>query len=151
MSLILARYSLKRPVSVVALILLILAVVVGGVWYSQPALTEFEKLEDFRRFALEHGLHFHSGAGNSEKYFDSFYVADRPLNIEDITPLRHSQCGQTPAWRGILWVAARDSEHSPHHFLYLESIGGHYHLWGNLVVAGDPELLDRVEQLCRQR
>jgi hypothetical protein len=150
MSLILALFPLKRPVWVGASILLILAVVAGGLWYTQPTPVQFEKLEDFKRFALEHGLHFHSGAGNSEKYFDSFYVADRPLNIEDIAPLRHSQCGQMPAWRGILWVAARDSEHAPG-YTYAESIGGHYRLWGNLLVAGDPQLLDRVERLCRER
>lgn len=110
----------------------------------KPGAPHFETLEEFKRFAVRNGLFVHSGGSQPEAvYFDNFFVADHPVGLADL-PLTKTDCGLTPAWRGVIWVftLTHDSVHVQRSF-----ISGKRRQWGNLIVAGDEQLMDRLERL----
>jgi hypothetical protein len=81
--------------------------------------------------------------------FQSFFVAKHPLTgeqLDDIPTKR--QCGLTPAWRGIVWVANL-GDPAGCRCLSPDSIGGKWRIWGNVVVAGDESMMDTIEELYR--
>jgi hypothetical protein len=55
-------------------------------------------------------------------------------------------CGLTPAWRGILWVCQL-GDLGP----YPDLIGGKWRVWSKILVAGDEDLMDRIEQVYRNK
>jgi hypothetical protein len=59
-------------------------------------------------------------------------------------PLTKTDCGLTPAWQGIIWVVTLT--HRAGHVVP-RFIGGKWRQWGNLIVAGDEHLMDRLERL----
>jgi hypothetical protein len=108
--------------------------------------THFDNVHEFREFAVKNHLLLHpSGARGTVGAEDNFYVSDRPVSLEQLLSLTKHNCGLGSEWRGIIWVHG-DSRRS---YMWAESIGGHRRLWGNLLVAGDKKLLERVEELRR--
>jgi hypothetical protein len=75
------------------------------------------------------------------------YVSDQPLRLEQISRLYTENCGLTPDWNGVAWVGVVHNDLSS---LALNTLQGHYRIWGNVAIAGDPELLDRLEELFHQ-
>jgi hypothetical protein len=100
---------------------------------------------EFKDFAISKGFCF----PEQPVFINSFFITEHPLSVEALGKL-HSidkrDCGLTPAWRGLLWVCAL---HSPYWHVDSETIGGKKRIWGRLLVAGDEELMDRIEQLVR--
>src|SRR5262249_18616039 len=107
------------------------------------------QMGSFRQFTQrlrEHGLHLHSGGPNTSNVWQHCLVSAEPLNLEHICSLHKGECGKTPAWKGVVWVASLESNY----FLELR-VGGHQRILGKLLIAGDPDLLDRLEALyCEQ-
>ena len=110
-----------------------------------PADGRLRTARAFKEFATSQGLHSH--CGNSHEYYGAnCFIADHPITLEETTALTKLNCGLTPAWRGIVWVQQMEMGHArcdPHH------IQGHKRVLGNLVLAGDEALLNRIEELCR--
>jgi hypothetical protein len=107
---------------------------------------------EFRDFAIGKGLLFHSGRGDGKLdtrvMYSNFFLADHQLTSSDVDNIgmRHD-CGLTPAWRGIIWVSHLRGE-----FATLpETVGGKTRIWGNVLVAGDEDLMDRIEDLWRSK
>jgi hypothetical protein len=109
---------------------------------------EFATATEVAALAKRHGLHCHSGSSSGATW-PNLYVADRPLELFDLNALAtRRRCGLTPAWRGIVWVGQL---RSPGVDLDPESVGGKPRAWGNVVAAGDEELLDQIETMFRNR
>jgi hypothetical protein len=147
-----ATMTLSKKKSRGALIVLVLvAALLAFGQVIKPRPIQFKTLKQFRDFAVAHGLLFHRfdtpspdlawGSGDAA----SFFVSDHPVAIDDLLQLTTRNCGLIPAWKGILLV------HFQHAEMYISptSIGGKWRLWGNLLVAGDEQLMDRVERLYR--
>jgi hypothetical protein len=64
--------------------------------------------------------------------------------------LEARDCGLTPAWRGILWVCQIESR-AERLGLQVEAIGGKWRVWGNVLVAGDEDLMDRIEEFYEDK
>lgn len=110
----------------------------------------FDDLASFKAFAEEQGCCFHCGNG-SGWYGDNLFVGDRPLSLPDLEPVQWKHgCGESPAWKGILWVSRCGLESADGDFfgggrLPTVTVTGHWRVWGKVLVAGDPEMLDRLE------
>jgi hypothetical protein len=143
---LLSAVSLKRPL---VFVLLGLATLTGVVLVSPcfyPRKAPFNSLSHFEHWARQHGFFVHSGKGDPKITENNFFVADHPLDIDQIGRLCLSRCGETESWKGIVWVTQRKGQE-----LNEIKVWGHFRIWGPLLVAGDPALLDRMEELvCRQ-
>jgi hypothetical protein len=117
-----------------------LAVATNG---SHPS--RFASPRQVADFALQHGLCIHSGAGHSPVIRLSCFVADHPLDMTQLNRLRMTECGLTPAWKGIIFVGYLNHGGQPSFALHPNGLDGHYRIWGDVLAAGDPELLDRLE------
>jgi hypothetical protein len=111
----------------------------------------FNSIWEFKDFAASKGIHFHSGTANGGIWNDNYYVADHPITLDDVReiPFRRD-CGLTPAWRGIVWLA-QASHRSGEPVLMPDSIGGKWRIWGHVIVAGDEDLMHRIEELYRTK
>jgi hypothetical protein len=102
-------------------------------------------------FAEGKGLHVHSGRGASPVIDTNCFVADHPITFKDVIALNMQECGQTPVWRGIVFVGyLDDGDHQTFGAINPVGIHGHYRIWGRVLAAGDPALLDRLEQLYQR-
>jgi hypothetical protein len=85
---------------------------------------------------------------NSASSHSVFFVSDRTLTQDDLLAVAtRRDCGKTPGWRGIVWVSPIRA--GPGATLFPEFIDGNCRIWGNVVVAGDQDLMDRIEALYR--
>jgi hypothetical protein len=132
------------------------AIVLGGRYVAatiQPKSTQFQSVREFREFAASQGLHLHGGTAAGRVVFpeNNCYVADHSITFDDLDGVStRRDCGLTPAWRGILWVSLiRDD--STNVDMIPEQLGGTWRIWGNLVVAGDEALMNRIEELYRTK
>jgi hypothetical protein len=115
-----------------------------GVSTSIPRTTEFETAQELRDFAISSGLMFHCGNGSGFVY-NNYFLADHPIAFDDLAGVStRRDCGLSPAWRGVLWVCPLGTL-GPDPYL----IGGKWRVWGNVLVAGDELLMDRIEDLYR--
>lgn len=114
---------------------------------TSPAPVRFTSLKDFEGFARTMGLYFHSGSAQLLVQADNCYFADHAVSFEELNVLSKQECGMTPAWRGIIWVVRHSNAFSE---FELSSIGGQRRLWGGIAAAGDPQLLDRIEEVFRR-
>jgi hypothetical protein len=113
-----------------------------------PEGLHFPTARALREFAVSRGLIAHCGRGSGE-FWGPFYLADHPVTLADLQPVgTRRDCGLTPAWRGILWVSDVRNEITT---VFPESLGGKWRVWGNVVVAGDEDLMDRIEALSRNQ
>jgi hypothetical protein len=110
---------------------------------TEPHPVYFESISEFRAFAAKNHLLLQpSGMADAG---DNFYVSDHAVTLEHLLSLTKKDCGLSAAWRGIIWVHG----HSRLSYVAAGSIGGHCRIWGNLLVAGDQALLERVEEIHR--
>lgn len=131
---------------------LVVAIIVYSIYHhSTPAAVSFETCQELKDFIESHGLYHHSGTktfvppGNS-------YICDHPVGFEDLAPvMTRRDCGNTPAWRGILWVAQiRDPG-------WVNALRGDApsnckcRIWGKVLVVGDEDLMDRIEILAQKQ
>jgi hypothetical protein len=112
---------------------------------APPAAVSFKTARELRVFASLHGLQTcNDGATDGT----IFFIADHLLSADDLAQVASRRaCGLTPGWRGIVWAAqARKPAWTiqPEH-----SLGGHWRVWGNVIVAGDAQLIVRIEELYR--
>jgi hypothetical protein len=109
---------------------------------------QFQSVGEFKRFAAANRLFTHTGTkqNRSEK---NFYVALHPLSFESLQELHTAfkrDCGFTPAWRDVVWLTRLDSKGTR---IYPDTVGGKRRIWGKLLVAGDEQLMDRIECMYR--
>jgi hypothetical protein len=127
---------------------LIAVLMVGVFAVSTPRPTQFATVEAAKQFCTSRGLHWHTGT-NAVPTFNSFYVADHPITFNDTLKVAfRSNCGMTPDWKGILWITQLNTSPMQTNFLPY-SVGGKYRIWGNVLVAGDEDLMDQIETWFR--
>jgi hypothetical protein len=107
----------------------------------------FETARELRSFVDASGLQTRNdGAANDRLFF----ITDHVVTVKDMEALAtRRDCGLTPGWRGILWatqISASISTVYP-----TQGFGGKWRVWGNVVVAGDEQLMDRIEELYRNK
>lgn len=130
----------------------VIAAVVGLPYVAaslSPRTVEFKHAQEFKDFAVARGLHFHPGTLDEGMTFakSNFYVADHRISTQDLEGIGFKRdCGLTPAWRGVVWIAQIEDTDTP---ISVETIGGRWRIWGNVVVAGDEDLMDRIEAMRR--
>ena len=129
------------------LLSLLLIAALGVCCVVHPTVAEFatsRELSDFltsRGFSLQHG-HAPPGA------VVNFIFSDHVLADEDAADLSCcTDCGLTPKWKGVVRV---NQIHSSIGSLVTTSIGGNTRIWGNLLLAGDDELIERVLEAVRE-
>lgn len=74
------------------------------------------------------------------------FISTKPLTLDQVSILASPQGGLTPAWKGIVWASNLKKQQG---ILDTSNLEGHVRLWGDVVVTGDLELLDRIETLFR--
>lgn len=113
----------------------------------EPRPVEFKDIQQLKAFGEANDLHFHSGTKSGQYCLSTYFLADHPIKFDDLGEARIvRRCGLTPEWHGLLWVnqiTSQEAELDPDH------IGGNRRVWGNVVVAGDEKLMDRIEQMFR--
>ena len=132
--------------------LLVLTMAFFGCRYltSTPEPIAFKNVVEFKDFAASKGIYFHAGNTNGVVGCN-FYVADHPLTLDDLAPVTtRRDCGLIPGWRGILWVSQM-KDWSDRLTLHSESIDGNWRIWGDILVAGDEEFMDRIEDFYRNK
>jgi hypothetical protein len=113
---------------------------------STTRVPQFDSAVELHDFAVSMGLDFHCGNPGG-LYCSNYFLADHPLTLDDLEPLgTRRDCGLTPVWRGILWVSQIRTESMT---IHPEQLGGKWRVWGNVVGAGDEDLMDRIEELYR--
>jgi hypothetical protein len=113
-----------------------------------PEPVAFQNILEFKEFAASHGLYAHSG-NRSNIDRQNYFIADHPVTLDDLDDVQIKlNCGNTPAWRGILWVGQIEIETT---LLYPEAISGKWRIWGNVAVAGDESLMNRIEELYQKK
>lgn len=124
--------------------MLLLAVlgVAGLRTLAGPGPVAFKSLDDFCDFAQHWRFCCMFGNGETLCGSDNLFVALRRIPSESLPPTK-GNCGLTEAWRGVIWIADITGPLA----VQPTSLGGHWRLWGSLVAAGDPELMDRIEEL----
>jgi hypothetical protein len=101
---------------------------------------------EFKDFATKHGLYCHSGNANAVSVCGNLFIADHPMTLEHTSALTKRDCGLTPAWRGIAWVQQIDMGHS---IFEPDCVLGSKRIWGNVLVAGDEDFINRIEERFR--
>jgi hypothetical protein len=125
-----------------------------------PAVVSFETVRELCSLASANGLHTRSdgnlASGSTKERqgpqampFQCF-ISDHPLSTDDLAGVATRQdCGLTPGWRGIVWVSQIQTSER---FLDPDQgFGGHWRIRGNVIVAGDQQLMNRIEELYRNR
>jgi len=103
----------------------------------------FKSSEELKVLIVADGLHWHTGNKNG-RVRNNFYVADRAITFDDVADVAtQSDCGRTPAWRGIVWVAQLDNEDKSYRLV--SAPRGIWRIWGEVIVAGDEKLIARIE------
>ena len=116
---------------------------------TSSAPVSFADVREFKRFAEAEGLFHHTGARGPGSA-NNFFVADHSITFDDVTSIgTRRDCGLMPGWKGVLWVyqipARPDAD-----YLFPEP-SGNWRVWGNVLVAGDEALMDRMEQVKQSR
>jgi hypothetical protein len=115
--------------------------------HAEPERVVFKNPAELKDFAMSKGLVFHCGNISNTVYVGDYFLADHPITIDDLEGIcTRRDCGLTPAWRGVLWACQRG-----HLGLREDCLGGKWRVWGKVLVAGDEELMDRIEGLYRNR
>jgi hypothetical protein len=114
---------------------------------SPETKVRFASFDELQQLALSHGLYCCPGSSQPNRA-SGYFVSAHPLTHEEVEGLCKAQCGQTPAWQGVLWVLdlgtlARDEDFDP------SNVGGSYAFWGRVFVAGDQRLMDQIEAWYR--
>ena len=124
----------------------------GVLWvarFAQSSTPQFRGADEAQTFFALKGFHCTMSGSTSSMLAFNFFVSDRPLTQNDIDQLVcRRKCGLTEAWRGIVWVSDIESNDSR---LNLATIDGKYRCWGNVLVAGDEGLMDRMESHYKNR
>jgi hypothetical protein len=128
------------------MLLLVILTIAGLRSLSSPGPVSFKSLEEFREFAQQWRLCCMLGAAETMCGRDNLFVAPQAVSSASLPPHK-GQCGLTEAWQGVIWIADITGPMA----LQPTSLGGHWRLWGNLVAAGDPALMDRIEELFRRQ
>ncbi len=109
----------------------------------------FATAEELQSFAEVHGLH----CQREPDGFGGVFITDFRVSLQEISAKTcKANCGLTPEWKGILWIKQLRSpaQDAPWRFDPDDNLGGKWRIWGNLVVAGDEEFMDRLEAWYRQ-
>src|SRR5262249_19548004 len=115
---------------------------------AKLAPVQFASAEEAQEFFQTHGLYCHNGTSGATSTCGNFFVADHPISFADTVEVSHQrQCGKRPEWKGVLWIA--QTHRTGSYGLLHDSVLGQNRVWGNVIVAGDPDLMDQVEGLFR--
>jgi hypothetical protein len=114
---------------------------------EMPTAVSFATSAELRDLACANGLQTCNDGTNNATIF---FIADHPISRNEIGALvSRRDAGLTPRWRGIVWAAQirtaacfMDPE---------QGFGGHWRVWGNVIVAGDVQLMDRIEAIYRSQ
>ena len=125
---------------------LLVITVVAGAYLTAPSPLHFESARELRDLAESSGFLTHNEGVNPDTVF---FVTERPVTKYELRAVAsRSECGRSDAWKGIVWVTQLRTA-----FLDLDpdQMTGNYRVWGNILVAGDDELIDQLEQTILRR
>jgi hypothetical protein len=135
-----------RQVCDFLMVLLLIAAMSMGV-LMQPPAAHFDSSAELSDFLVSRGFLIRHGKAPSEPYF-SFFFSDHAVGDDEFAQLSFcTDCGLSPKWKGIVRV---DQLHSSIGELEPTSISGKIRICGNVLLAGDEELMDRVLQAVRE-
>jgi hypothetical protein len=114
----------------------------GQAWFGPRQGLRFRNVRELAAWAEGHGLHCRSDAQDA-RVTNGLALSRRPLSWEQVGALRKAGQGQRPEWKGVIWAM----NFSP----ALKALSeppwdGECRVWGDVLVTGDPVLLDAVEQ-----
>jgi hypothetical protein len=113
---------------------------------ARRAPPHFATAAQAKQFFVRQGLYWGSSAKEASGCYGNFFVANRPISYAEIQSAANQRNrGLTSAWSGILWVCQINC----HATLATSSVAGKSRVWGNVLVAGDEALMDRIEDLYR--
>jgi hypothetical protein len=108
----------------------------------------FSTIAQAKEFFLRQGLFCHDGT-KGKNAFGNYFVASHPIDFDSLQMIiNRRNCGMTPAWRGILWICQLHRGNNGW-IVITDSVDGNCRVWGDVLVAGDEELMDRIEELFR--
>ncbi len=124
------------------MLLVVVVTIMGLRTLSGPGPVVFHNLDEFREFAQRWQFTCMKGRGETLCGADNFFVGVEEVSPGSL-PTKKGDCGLTETWRGIIWIVDVTGPIA----VQASSLGGHWRLWGNLVAAGDPDLMDHIEEL----
>jgi hypothetical protein len=111
---------------------------------QRPA--DFESAQELKSLLERNGWCCNwGGADTSTVGLTNFYVTRHPVTRAQL-PATKRTCGQTSDWRGMVWVTQIQQNHCG---ICIRSISGCKRIWGNVLVAGDEEVMDAIEEIYR--
>jgi hypothetical protein len=120
-----------------AVLLLLLALARQG---AREGL-RFRNVQELKVWAEGHGLYCRSDWEDG-RVTDGVAIATHPLTWEQVGRLCRSMPGAGDEWDGVLWAMTLPGNRDVEPIL---PWGGDCRRWGEILVAGDPALLDRLE------
>jgi hypothetical protein len=110
-------------------------------WFRSREAPQFQDVRELQAWAERRGLYCRSDRADN-KVTRWLAVATRPVSWDEANsvPLWRPGARRHGALPGVVWAA----NCSPS--LALPPGGGACRVWGQVVVAGDPQLLDRIER-----
>jgi hypothetical protein len=135
---------MSRIVELAAIVLLIVGAVLSR--FTSPVNLDFDDSASLCDLVSRRGYYLDRERRPEEPQF-SFCFSDHPFTDEMPLELsRCDRCGLTPEWNGIVRVYQIQSSIG---VLAADTIGGKTRRWGNVLLAGDEKLMDRIEKLIR--
>jgi hypothetical protein len=106
----------------------------------------FASAQELKALVERNGLCCNWGGSDSGfAGLTNFYVTRYPVTRAQL-PATKRTCGQTSDWSGVVWVTQIRQNNC---VFCIDSISGCKRVWGNVLVAGDEEVMDAIEEIYR--
>jgi hypothetical protein len=84
---------------------------------------------------------------NNGSFPEELYLSDRPISPERVISLRKIDPSTDPEWAHLVWAfeyrPSKQNEASGPYLYHFKN----FRIWDNIVLMGDPALLDHMEEL----
>jgi hypothetical protein len=114
----------------------------GQTWFGPRQGPRFRDVRELAAWAADHGLHCCSDWRDG-RVTTGLALSRHPLTWEQVGLLSRAIPGRGPEWEGIIWATNYSTALKG---LTGPPWQGECRLWGDVLVTGDPVLLDRIER-----
>ena len=124
------------------------ALIVGTVTicsWKQPPQHRFETLDDIEAFAKKNGLYVYRVDRSEMGLQSDLYISENPISIERL-PIWKGKFDTDPRWKKLVWVYELQPPENANCTMLLIPEQDACRVWENVVVLGDRDLLNRLEQ-----
>jgi hypothetical protein len=120
--------------------------VISLVW-ERPRY-QFQTLKDRERFACDNGLQVYRPDKPGIELQQELYLSTAPICPKGVRVLSKNHIGSTPNSHRLVWVFELEPSNDTQTQILLGVFEPEdYLVWDNLILMGDPELLDWLESL----